>query len=197
MTTDANELTKGGAPDAGVEFPSLKTVEELDRHVEATYGPEVLRTLKDSTADQADVLKQLHDQGLNGRAERVQQLYRLHEQEFARKESLMGSVWDTTKEVASAPFRWTWSAFKSHPVLTTAAVAGLALGGTGAYLYYAGQLEAALTAIGAEKVAAFFTETAAELAPMTPDLPIVEGAGEAGLPGAAPSLPIEPPTFGA
>jgi len=197
MTTSTQEMPGGRMRESVVEFPPVKTVEELDRHIEGTYGQDVLKTLKDSTMDQASVLDSLHKQGLNGRAERVQELYRVHEQEFARKETMMGSVWNTTKEVVSAPFRWTWSAFKAHPVLTTAAVAGLALGGTGAYLYYAGQLEAALSAVGAEKVVAFFTEAAPQLAPLTPDTPIVPFGGEAGLPGAAPSLPVEPPTFGA
>lgn len=196
MTTDTRELPGGGRPNDAVEFPPLKSVDELDRHVEATYGADVLKTLRNSTGDQASVLEELHSQGLNGRAERLHELYNLHQQEFARKESLLGSVWEGTKEVVTAPFRWTWSAFKSHPVLTTAAIASLALGGTAAYLYYAGQLEAALTAVGADKVVAFFTETATELAPMTPDTPIVPGGGEAGIPGGAPSMPVEPPTFG-
>lgn len=184
------ELPGGAAPDS-VEFPPLKSVDELDRHVEATYGREVLNTLKTSNADQADVLRQLHDQGLNGSAQRVEQLYRLHEQEFARKETMLGSVWNTTKEVVSAPFRWTWGAFKSHPVLTTLGVAGLALGGTAAYLYYAGQLEAALTGIGLESLSGYFTETVAQNAPLTPATPIVPLGGEAGLPGGStlPSLP--------
>ncbi len=197
MTAATQELPGGQAPDDAVEFPPLQTVEELDRHVEATYGPEVLRTLKDSTIGQGDVLEGLHKQGLNGRAERVQELYRLHEQEFGRKETLLGSVWDTTKEVVSAPFRWTWNAFKAHPVMTTTAVAALALGGVGAYLYSAGALESWLTGVGASNIAEFFTGAAEELAPLTPDLPIVPMGGEAGLPGALPSMPVEPPTFGA
>lgn len=196
MTAVTQEMPGGRMRDTGVEFPPVQTVEELDRHIEGTYGQDVLKTLKDSTMDQASALESLHKQGLNGRAERVQELYRVHEQEFARKETMLGSVWNTTTEVVSAPFRWTWSAFKSHPVLTTAAVAGLALGGVGAYLYSAGQLEAALTAVGAGKVTAFFSQTAAELAPLTPDVPIVPGAGEAGLPGGA-VVPDVPPTFGA
>jgi hypothetical protein len=128
---------------------------------------------------------------LNGSAERVQELYRVHEQEFARKETMMGSVWNTTKEVVSAPFRWTWGAFKAHPVLTTAAVAGLALGGVGAYLYSAGQLEAVLSGVGLDSLSGYFTETVAQNAPLTPETPIVPLGGEAGLPGGStlPSLP--------
>lgn len=182
-------------PTDAVEFPPMKSVDELDRHVEATYGADVLQTLKSSTTDQAAALDALHEQGLNGRAERLHELYNLHQQEFSRKESLLGKVWEGTKETVSAPFRWTWNSFKKHPVLTTAAVAGLALGGTAAYLYYAGQLESALTAIGADKVVEYFSGAATQLAPMTPDTPIVPGAGEAGLPGAGPSMPVEPPTF--
>jgi hypothetical protein len=195
MTVAPQEITGGQTPERTLEFPPLRSVDELDRHVEGTYGTEVLTALKDSTSDQADVLRQLHESGLNGDAERVNELYNLHTQEFARKESLLGKTWDTTKEVVSAPFRYAWSSFKERPITTTLVGASLILGGTGAYLYSVGALESYLASIGAAHVGSFFSEAAAELAPLTPDLPIVPGAGEAGLPGGLP-VPEGPPAFG-
>lgn len=194
---DPQDIVGGNrAGEMTVEFPPLQTLEELDQHVESTYGRDVNETLRRSIDDQVDVAEDLHAHGLNGRAEALQQTYQLHRQEFDRRESLLGKAWNTTKEVVTAPFRWTWESFKKYPVMTTVGVTALALSGVGAYLYYAGQLEAALTAVGAGKIASFFTETAAELAPLTPDTPIVPGMGEAGLPGGLPA-PEAPPTFGA
>ena len=168
-----------------MEFPVVESLEKLDQIIERDYGKDVLAALKDSSADQADTVRKLKEAGLNGRSEAIERMYNLHRQEFDRKESLMSKAWKGTKEVLTAPFRWTWSAFKKHPVLTTVGVAALALGGAAGYLYYAGQLESALTAVGAEKVSSFFTKAAAKLAPLTAPTPIVEGAGEAGLGGAS------------
>ena len=189
MSMSTQELPGGKAPDMGVEFPALKSVEELDRHVEATYGPEVLKALKDSTMDQAGVLKSLHEQGLNGRAERVAELYRVHEQEFSRKQETL-SLWETTKEVVSAPFRAAYYAITEYPITTAVAATALALGGTAAYLYYAGQLEAALANVGLESLTGYFTQTVAQNAPLTPSTPIVPLGGEAGIPGGTVDLTV-------
>jgi hypothetical protein len=141
-----------------VEVPHLETLEELDTHFEQTYGPDVLKALKDSSVDQADVVRQLHAAGLNGRSEAVERTYRLHQQEFARKESLLGKTWRWTKEAAgtatdvvTAPFRWTWNSFKKRPVLTSAAIAALILAG----LYFTPTLAPTVGEYGAGLIEGF------------------------------------------
>lgn len=176
-----------------VDVPHIESLRDLDIHFEQTYGSDVLKALKDSNLSQADVVNQLHGAGLNGRSEAVERTYRLHQQEFARKESLLGKTWRWTKEAASttaevvaAPFRWTWNSFKAHPVLTTVGVAALAAGGVAAGFYMAGEWELLMSQIpgAAWTTASGVTE---ELAGATPATEALPGAGmEAITPPAAP-----------
>jgi hypothetical protein len=154
MTTSATDL--GGEKKLStVEVPHLETLEELDAHFEHTYGPDVLRTLKDSNLDQAAMVEELHKYGLNGRSEAVEHTYRLHQQEFARKETLLGTTWRWTKnaagfatDVVTAPFRWTWESFKQRPVVTTIAVLALAAAAIGGAYYLAGDIEGLFSKLG-------------------------------------------------
>ena len=177
-----------------IEFPHLQSVEELDRHIETTYGPEVLTALRDSNKDQASMVEELHKYGLNGRSEAVEQMYRLHRQEFDRKETLLGTTWRWTKEAAgmagnaiAAPFRWTYSSFKKHPILTTLGVAALVAGGFAGGYYLAGGWETFLATTGLDKVLAG-AEAATELAPVVPDLPPLPGGGAYDIPAELPPL---------
>lgn len=131
-----------------VEVPHVETLEELDEHFERTYGPEVLRTLKDSSLEQQEIVEELHKYGLNGSSEAIERTYRLHQQEFARKETLLGTTWRWTKNVVSAPFRWTWQSFKRHPVLTTIGLLALTAAAIGGAYYLAGDIEGMFSKLG-------------------------------------------------
>lgn len=130
-------VTDLGADDQPqLQFPRIESLDELDAHIEKTYGPEVLTALKDSNRDQADIVSDLHKAGLNGKSERIERLYRIHQQEFARKETLLGTTWRWTKNAVSAtadvvtwPFRASWGFAKKHPIITSLAVAGAIAGG--------------------------------------------------------------------
>ncbi len=169
----------GGQKLLTVEFPHMETVEELDAHIEQTYGPDVLKTLKDSNMDQAQMVEELHKYGLNGRSEAVERTYRLHQQEFARKETLLGKTWRWTTEAAStvgnvlwAPIKWTGQVMYDHPVLSAAALALLAWYGWG-YLHEGAAILHGLAGEGA--------------------MGALEGASEApaaGLPGMGPGLEV-------
>lgn len=135
MTASATDIA-GNNSSSIVEVPHIESLEELDAHFEQTYGPEVMTALKDSNSDQAGVVEALHKAGLNGRSEAVERTYRLHQQEFARKESLLGTTWRWTKEAANTtanavawPFRKSWEFAKKHPVVTSLAVAAAVAGG--------------------------------------------------------------------
>ncbi len=131
-----------------VEVPHVETIEELDEHFERAYGPEVLRTLKDSNLKQKEIVEELHKYGLNGSSEAVERTYRLHQQEFARKETLLGTTWRWTKNVVTAPFRWTWRSFKRHPVLTSIGLLALTAAAIGGAYYLAGDIEGLFSKLG-------------------------------------------------
>ncbi len=157
MTTSATD-NGGDQQLSTVNVPHIESLEELDAHFEQTYGPDVLRTLKDSNLDQAAMVQELHKYGLNGRSEAVERTYRLHQQEFARKETLLGTTWRWTKntagfaaDVVSAPFRWTWQSFKSHPILTTVGIAAIIV----AILYFTGPLAPTAGDFGAGLIESF------------------------------------------
>lgn len=177
-----------------IEFPRIQTVEELDAHIEQTYGSDVLTTLRNSNMDQASMVEELQKCGLNGRSEAVEQMYRLHRQEFDRKKSLLGKTWHWTKEAAgaagnavAAPFRWTYASFKKHPILTSLAAAALVAGGIAGGYYLAGSWELFLATTGLDKVVAG-VEAATELAPVVPDLPPLPGGGAYDIPAELPPL---------
>lgn len=178
-----------------VEVPHIESLSDLDAHFEQTYGPEVMTALKGSNNDQASVVAALHKAGLNGRSEAVERTYRLHQQEFARKESLLGKTWRWTKEAAgtaanvvTAPFRWTWESFKQRPVLTTIGVAALAAGGVAAGFYMAGEWELLMSQIPG---AAWTTASSAsgELTGAAPVTDALSGAGMEGITPPASPLP--------
>lgn len=122
-------------PEKAREFKSQK---DLDRFIEDRYNPEVLKALQSSVKNQRSMLEALKEQGLNGQAESLEKIYRLHSQELRRKETLMGKLW----RGVTAPFRFIGRQFKEHPVRTTL-IAALLIGG--AYLYFSGTGAALIT----------------------------------------------------
>ncbi len=194
MATSATDIA-GNNRLSTVEVPHIESLEDLDIHFEQTYGPDVLKALKDSNLNQADVVNQLHTAGLNGRSEAVERTYRLHQQEFSRKESLLGTTWRWTKEAAStagnvvaAPFKWTWESFKQRPVLTTVGVAALAAGGVAAGFYLAGEWELLMSMVPGT---AWTTASGAtgELTGAAPVTDALSGAGMEGITPPAAPLP--------
>lgn len=109
----------------------FKRQADLDRFIEEKYSPDVLKTLQSSVKNQRSMLTALKEQGLNGQAESLERIYRVHTQELKRKETLLGNVWNGV----TAPFRFIGKQFKEHPVRTTL-IAALLVGG--AYLYFSG-----------------------------------------------------------
>lgn len=142
-----------------VPINRVASLEELDREFESRYGMEVLQTLKDSNLSQQQMVEELQRKHkLNGQSEAIERTYRLHQQEFARKETLLGTTWRYTKntvgfaaDVVTAPFRWTWESFKRRPVLTTAAIAALII----AALYFTPTLAPTAGEYGAALIESF------------------------------------------
>lgn len=195
------ELPGGKKGDAGVEPLSVQTIEELDRHFEGTYGKDKLAIVKASLYEQSGVLDGVDERVGGPSLREIREEYRLHAEAIAQKETLLGTVWRYTTntvgfatDVVTAPFRWTWHAFTNYPVMTTLGIAALALGGTAAYLYYAGKIEEACAALGVPEVGKYFGAFK-DAAQPTVDTPIVPGGGEAGIPGGtvAPSAPTTRP----
>ncbi len=182
-----------------VEFPHIETLDELDSHIEKTYGPDVLRTLRDSTLDQAKMVEQLHQAGLNGRSEAIERTYRLHQQEFARKETLLGTTWRWTKEAASAtadalvwPFKKSWAFAKKHPIITSLAVAAAITGGV--YLMWGVPVPIPNPSIAAGEVAAEGAELVAPSLEALPQADIVPpNFSQPYVPEGGPLPSIEPP----
>jgi|GEM_PF-3712217 len=104
---------------------------DLDSFIEKQYNPKVLKALQTSVKSQHTMLGALKEAGLNGQAEGLERIYRIHTQELKRKETLLGKVWSGV----TAPFRFIGRQFKEHPVRTTL-IAALLIGG--AYLYFSG-----------------------------------------------------------
>jgi len=123
-------------PEIGTLIPpekarTFKKQADLDRFIEEKYSPDVLKSLRSSVKSQRSVLRELQEAGLNGQAEALERIYRLHTQELKRKETLLGKLW----RGVTAPFRFIGRQFKEHPIRTTL-IAALLIGG--AYLYFSG-----------------------------------------------------------
>lgn len=197
MATSQTDLPGGRQQDATIEFPIAQSLEELDEKIEQTYGMDVLKTLRNGDLDQGQMVEELHKYGLNGRSEGIEKMYRLHQQEFARKESLLGTTWRWTKNVvgaaanvATAPFRWTWQSFKSHPVMTTASLALLALGG---YALASSQVAGIFGAVADMEGLSVANVVEKAQALIQSDLPLATGNAGAGTIGT--TMPVPPDPF--
>lgn len=182
-----------------VEFPRVESLAELDVHIEKTYGPDVLAALKDSNRAQAEIVADLHKAGLNGSSERIERLYRIHQQEFARKETLLGTTWRWTKNAVSAsanavtwPFRASWSFAKKHPIITSLAVAAAIAGGI--YLLWGVPVPVPNPSIAAGEVAGEGAELVAPSLEALPQADIVApNFSQPYVPEGGPLPGIEPP----
>lgn len=128
----ATDTSKGDFRPQTIEFPPLRSREELDAHIEKTYGADVRDALHRSVDEQEDVIRELHERGLNGNAEALERTYKLHRQEMDRKETLLDKTW----KVVTWPFGKAWEFAKKHPGVALLIVAAGAAAGIG--LYYAG-----------------------------------------------------------
>lgn len=196
-TASATDLGAENGPQ--VEFPHVESLGELEAHIEKTYGPEVLVALRDSNRDQADIVADLHKAGLNGKSERIERLYRIHQQEFARKETLLGTTWRWTKNAVSAtadvvswPFRASWSFAKKHPIITSLAVAAAIAGGI--YLMWGVPVPIPNPSIAAGEVAAEGAELVAPSLEALPQADIVPpNFSQPYVPEGGPLPSIQPP----